>query len=88
LQLNPQLVPLHVAVEFAGGVHAVHDPPQLLMLVLSTQAPLQRWKPPLQVNPQLVPSHVADELAGGVHGEHELPHDAVLLLLSHAAPHV
>jgi hypothetical protein len=41
LQVNPHDVPLHVAVAFAGAVHAVHELPQLLGDVLSAHAPPQ-----------------------------------------------
>lgn len=46
LQLKPQMVPLHVAVELAGVVQAVQlEVPHELMLVLSEQAPEHRWNP-------------------------------------------
>jgi hypothetical protein len=38
LQVNPQVVPLQVAVAFAGGVHGVQNVPQVEMLVLDAQA--------------------------------------------------
>jgi len=38
LHVNPQLVPSQVATAFAGFAHAVHELPQVLVLVLSTQA--------------------------------------------------
>jgi len=41
--VNPHIVPSQVAAAFAGGMQAVHDVvPQLLMLVLDTQAVPQR----------------------------------------------
>jgi hypothetical protein len=35
--VKPQLVPLHVAVAFAGGLQAVHEVPQLVVASLDTQ---------------------------------------------------
>lgn len=35
-QVKPQLVPLQVAVPLGGGVQAVHELPQELMLVFDT----------------------------------------------------
>ena len=35
--VKPQLVPVHVAVALAGGSHAVHAPPQLVVAVFDTQ---------------------------------------------------
>jgi hypothetical protein len=43
LQLNPHAVPLHVAIEFAGAVQAVHKVPQVIGLVFDTQAAPHRW---------------------------------------------
>lgn len=68
---NPQLVPSHVAVEFAGGVHAEQLAPQLLTLVLLTHAPEQLWKPPLQAPwTHTLPTQLADAFAN----EHTWPH--------------
>lgn len=37
LQVNPHVVPLHVAVPFAGAMHGVHEvAPQLIVLVFAT----------------------------------------------------
>jgi hypothetical protein len=36
--VNPQLVPSHVAVEFAGAEHAVHDAPHVRIDALLTHA--------------------------------------------------
>jgi hypothetical protein len=45
-QVNPQAVPLQIAVEFAGGTQAVHEVvPQLFMLPFDTQKPPQSWYP-------------------------------------------
>jgi hypothetical protein len=65
LHVKPQLVPLHVAVAFAGAEHGVHDVPQVLTLVSSTQAPEQSWKPLTHENPHAagVPPHVGIALA-------------------------
>jgi hypothetical protein len=38
LQVNPHVVPLQVAVAFAGGVHGVQNVPQVATLVLEAQA--------------------------------------------------
>lgn len=43
LQVKPQLVPLHVALAFAGTVHGAHDDPQLAVLVDARQVPVQAW---------------------------------------------
>jgi hypothetical protein len=44
MQVKPHAVPSHVAVEFAGGVHAVQEVvPQLAVLVLRTHTPPQLW---------------------------------------------
>jgi hypothetical protein len=51
LQLNPQLVPSHVAVAFAGGVQGWQElgpMPQVLTEVLLAQVPPQPWVPPGQ----------------------------------------
>jgi len=73
LQVNPQLLPSQVAAALLGGRQPVHDDvPQLPVLPLETQAPLQMWNPLLQVNPQLVPSHVDVEFPGTVHEVHEV----------------
>jgi hypothetical protein len=40
--VKPQLVPLQVAVEFAGGEHTVHVVPHALVEVLMTHTPPQR----------------------------------------------
>ncbi len=45
LQVNPQLVPSHVAVPFMGVEHAVHDVPHEFGLVFCWQVPLQSWLP-------------------------------------------
>jgi hypothetical protein len=41
--VKPQFVPSHVAVEFAGGVHAAHEDPHELIDVLSAHAALHVW---------------------------------------------
>jgi hypothetical protein len=41
LQVNPHDVPSHVAVAFAGIVHAEHALPHVAGLVLLTHAPAQ-----------------------------------------------
>ncbi len=43
MHVNPQDTPSHVAVEFAGGEHGVHEVPHELTLVSLTHAPLQLW---------------------------------------------
>jgi hypothetical protein len=37
LQIDPQLVPSHVAVAFAGALQGVHEPPQVAVLVFEAQ---------------------------------------------------
>jgi hypothetical protein len=66
LHEKPQLVPLHVDVEFAGIVHAAHAVPQLLTLEFERHAPLQLWNAVLQVNPHVPAVHVDVPFAGGV----------------------
>src|SRR5262245_63516681 len=72
LQVNPQVPPEQVDVEFAGGVQTAPHPPQWLvsLLVLVSQPsaplPLQLSKGALQVNPQVPPEQVDVELVGGV----------------------
>ena len=39
----PQLVPLQVALPFAGTAHAVHELPQPLTLLLAMHWLPQRW---------------------------------------------
>jgi hypothetical protein len=41
LQVNPHVVPLQIAVAFAGGVQGVQSVPQVETLVLDAQAPEQ-----------------------------------------------
>lgn len=86
--MKPQALPSQVAVPLAGAVHAVHDDePQVLTLVLATQAVPHRWKPLLQAKPQAVPLHVAVALAGAVHGVvHDVPQVAGLLFGWHELP--
>jgi len=44
LQVKPQVVPLHVAVPFAGAAgHGVHDVPQVAVLLLLAQLLPQAW---------------------------------------------
>ena len=87
LQVNPQLVPLHVADALDGGMHGEHELPQLLTPVLATHAPPHTWKPAIHEKPHVVPSQVAVEFAGGAHAEQEAPHEEMELLLTHALPH-
>ena len=79
---------MHVGTEFAGAPHAlqlVAPLPQFAMLVSSTQAPLQRWKPELQTKPQVPLVQFAVEFGGAVHGTHDVvPQLVTALLLTHA----
>jgi hypothetical protein len=43
LQVNPQVVPLHVEVAFGGGTQAVHDAPQEFGLVFEAHDVPQTW---------------------------------------------
>ena len=45
LHVIPHVVPLQVAVPFAGTGQGVHDVPQLATLLLATQLPEQTWYP-------------------------------------------
>jgi hypothetical protein len=47
LHVKSQVVPLQVAVALAGGLHGVHEDPQVAVLELSTHCPVQTWNPPL-----------------------------------------
>ncbi len=82
----PHAVPLQVATPLAGAAHAVQDAvPQFAVLVLSTHAPAQLWKPALHEIPQIAAVHVALPFAGTVH---PVLHDpqcvgSVLMLTSH-----
>jgi hypothetical protein len=79
---------LQVAAPFEGVAQGLHELPQVAVLVLEAQLPLQACKPELQVNPQLVPSQVATLLAGGLQGVHEPPQVAVLVLEAQLLPQV
>jgi hypothetical protein len=82
-QVNPHAVPSQVAVEFAGGVQAVHDVvPQLATALLETHVEPHRWKPELQANPHDVPLHVAVAFAGAVHGVVQLVPQVIGLLFA------
>jgi hypothetical protein len=87
-QVKPHAVPSQVAVPLAGAVHAVQDDePQLLTLVLATQAVPHRWYPLLHAKPQLVPLQVAVAFAGAVHGVVQVvPQVAGLLFGWHELP--
>ncbi len=88
LQVNPQLVPLHVATEFAGGEHATQEEvPQLPRLLLFAHVPAQAWKPALQVNPQFVPSQVVIEFGVVEHAVQSAPQLVTAVLLTQAPPH-
>lgn len=43
MHAKPHVVPLQVAVEFAGGTHAVHELPHEATLPLLTHEPEQAW---------------------------------------------
>ena len=87
--MNPQAIPLQVAVALGGGAHAVQDVvPQFAVEESLTHDPLQRWNPAMQGNPQTIPLHVAVALGGGAHAVQDVvPHELVLVLLTHDAPH-
>ena len=88
--MNPQVVPLHVAVALAGGAHGVQDAPHVLTLVLSAQVfPPQRWNPFTHENPHDSgdPLHVGIAFAGALHGVQDVPHDCVEVLLRHCVVH-
>ena len=87
MQVNPQLVPLQVALPFVGTAQAVQDAPHVRIEVLSAQVLPQAWKPVLHATPQLVPSQVAVPFVGVAQGVQELPHVAALLLATQAPPH-
>jgi hypothetical protein len=87
LHVNPHVPPEHVAVAFAGAVHAVHDAPHVSGLVLSEHVPLQLWNPVLHAMPQLVPSHVAEPFDGTLHAVHDAPQWVASEVGKHALPH-
>jgi hypothetical protein len=62
LQVIPHVVPLHVAVPFAGTGQGVHDVPQVATLLLGTQLPAQRWFP----DEHAVATHDVPEQANAV----------------------
>ena len=62
LHVIPHVVPLQVAVPFAGTGQGVHDVPQLATLLLATQLPEQTWYPDAQV----VATHDVPEQANAV----------------------
>jgi len=81
------VVPSQVAVPPGGAEQAVHDVPQLAVLVFDTQAPLQLWKPELHVNPHDVPLHVAVALVTeGQALQDVVPQLAVLVFAEQALP--
>ncbi len=45
LQVNPQVVPLHVATPFAGTGHGVHELPQVATALFDTHVPLHTCCP-------------------------------------------
>ena len=70
LQVIPQVLPVQVAVEFAGCGHTMPQPLQLLVSddVLVEQSPvLQFAKPGLQKKPQVPPVQVAVPLVTSGH---------------------
>jgi hypothetical protein len=68
------MLPAHVAVPFAGGVHTTPQPPQFWVSeeTLRQLAPHAAY-PPLQVNPHVPPTHVAEPWAGTPHAVPQAP---------------
>jgi hypothetical protein len=58
LQEKPQLVPLQVAVAFAGAVHGVHEEPQFAVLLFETHCPEHEWYPELHWHSWVETLHV------------------------------
>lgn len=85
-QVKPQLVPLQVAVPFAGCGQGVQDEPHVAGSEFAAQAPPQRWNPFAQETPQRVPSQVAMPFAGTGQGVQALPQEFVLVSLTQALP--
>jgi len=85
-QETPHIDPSQVAVPPPVGVgQALHDVPQLLVLVFERQLEPHAWKPVLQVNPHDAPSQVAAPLVGTEHAVHDVvPQLAVLAFDTHA----
>jgi hypothetical protein len=66
-QSMPHVVPSQVATAKPSGVgHGSHRSPQCSMLLLSTQAVSQRWKPSRQGNSQPLAPQTASAFSGGV----------------------
>ena len=63
----------------AGTAQAVHDDPQLAVLLFAAQALPHTWKPLLQENPHDVPSHVAVPAVGGEQGVQAAPQSLTLV---------
>ena len=59
LQATSHEVPLQVAAPWGSVGHAVHLDPQVLTLLLETQAPPQLWKPLTQLASEQVPVAVS-----------------------------
>jgi len=87
LQVNPQLVPLHVGVAFAGVGHTVQVAPHAFTSFALHVLPGHCRVPGSHAIPQLAPSQVAWPFDGGAtHGVQDVPHVATLLLFEHAVP--
>ncbi len=86
--MYPQAVPLQVAVAFGGTVHAAHEDPQLLTLLLLAHAPPHRWYPALHENPHVPEVQLADAFGGAVHTVGHVPQcvGSLLVLISHPSP--
>ena len=72
--MNPQEVPSHVGVPFAGAEQTVHDAPHAEGLFGTVQLPPHRLYGALQAYEQLVPSQVAYPLDGTKHDLQVAPH--------------
>lgn len=84
--MKPQLVPLQVAFAFAGGLHGLHDEPQLFTSVLDTHALPQRWKPALQRKSHCSLLQIGIAFAGAWHGVQDEPHELTSVFWLHAPP--
>jgi hypothetical protein len=85
LHVKSHCDPSHVAVAFAGAMHAPHALPQLATLVLLTHDEPHRWKPVLQTMSHefVVVEQMAVAFAGAGHGVQLAPHELASLFATH-----
>ena len=87
MHAKSQLVPLHVAVAFAGGWQGVHDTPQVAGEPLDAQVSPQRCVPATQVKSHAPFAHIGVELSGAGHCTHASPQCATSSAVAQTSPH-